>query len=73
MNLKPILHVGLLVWSIIATTWLVFVLMTTTPVPSENIFQQKAKKVQACVDAGGEWYNTPGWGENCNFDTRKSK
>lgn len=37
----------------------------------EERYQEKARTVKACVDSGGEWYNTPGWGESCNFDTRK--
>lgn len=33
--------------------------------------REKAEVVKACTDSGGEWYNTKGWGEGCNFDTRK--
>jgi hypothetical protein len=36
----------------------------------EERYQEEARKIKACTDAGGEWYNSPGWGENCNFDTR---
>lgn len=35
--------------------------------------KEKAETVKACVDGGGEWYNDPGWGESCHFDTRKDK
>ena len=32
--------------------------------------KEKGRIVQACKDSGGWWYNTPGWGEECNYDTR---
>lgn len=35
-----------------------------------EFYIEKGKIVQACVDSGGEWFNTPGWGEDCNYDTR---
>jgi hypothetical protein len=38
-----------------------------------SMYDHKARQVQACTAAGGEWYNTPGWGEGCNFDTRDDR
>lgn len=38
-----------------------------------NAIKHRAAKVKACAEAGGEWFNTPGWGEDCNFDTRRHK
>lgn len=38
---------------------------------ADNI-RKRAEAVEACKESGGEWYNTPGWGEYCNFDTRKA-
>jgi len=43
---------------------------TQTP---EEYYQEKARTIKACKDAGGEWYDRPGWGESCNFDSRKEK
>lgn len=38
--------------------------------PEEQL-QERARIVKTCVDSGGEWYNNPGWGEACHFDSRK--
>lgn len=35
-----------------------------------DAIKRRAEVVKTCRDSGGEWYNTPGWGESCNFDTR---
>jgi hypothetical protein len=66
-------NLSLAIYSIVATCLILMLIMSRPPASKENYYQQKAKDVQACVDAGGEWYNSPGWGENCNFDTRKVK
>lgn len=38
--------------------------------PEEQL-QDRGRVVKACVESGGEWYNTPGWGESCHYDSRK--
>lgn len=55
----------------LAALVLVAAISLTGCISKEEAFQRKAREVKACTDAGGEWYNTPGWGENCNFDSRK--
>lgn len=46
-------------------------LALTGCVSKADQIRHRSEAVEACKAAGGEWYNTPGWGENCNFDTRK--
>lgn len=36
-----------------------------------DAIREKGEAVKACVESGGEWYNTKGWGDGCNFDTRE--
>jgi hypothetical protein len=52
---------------------LISMLFLTGCTTKADLIKEQAKAVQACVEAGGEWYNTPGWGESCNFDTRKKE
>ena len=39
----------------------------------ESDIEHRGRQAKECIANGGEWYNTPGWGEACNFDTRKSQ
>lgn len=55
----------------IATLAIAGMLALTGCVSEADNIRERAKAVEACKAAGGEWYNTPGWGEDCNFDTRK--
>lgn len=55
----------------IAAGVLMLGLALTGCVSEADQIRKRAEAVEACKAAGGEWYNTPGWGEYCNFDTRK--
>lgn len=55
----------------IAALAILAALTLTGCVSEAETIRQKAEIVKACTNSGGEWYNTKGWGEDCNFDTRK--
>jgi hypothetical protein len=52
-------------------TGVIMAMLMTLPISIEDQYRSKGAEVRSCVDSGGEWYNIPGWGESCNFDTRK--
>lgn len=56
---------------VVAASVLIVGLSLTGCQSRADVIREKAEVVKACTDSGGEWYNTPGWGENCNFDSRK--
>lgn len=53
-----------------ASLLVVAVLPLTACVSEEEQIRKKGELVKECVEAGGQWYNTQGWGDDCNFDTR---
>lgn len=62
---------GWLYVAIVVIVVLLFVAFSRFGPSIEDQYASKGREVKACIANGGDWYNTPGWGESCNFDTRK--